>query len=213
MTLLSVSAWIVLLLAQVGPSILLPGDEYTAAEVPPHFAGRWLGLYEQGTKGWVREANVSIQALHDPCLDESPSERSGRAVVVAGPELPLLLMRDIPGVAVGAAPSVRDLQQVGLRRAMGTFHDSPVLVRSVPEGNGFRLELVYREKTSQLYGTDWQDEGFWKVHWIGDLNGDDLPDVLFSATHKYSVHTVRLSMSQTGGSDRIEVATFTHTAC
>jgi hypothetical protein len=198
--------------AQPPSVILLTGDEFSADEVRPDAPGTWFGLYVTEDASSVRPVEVAVREIPSPCLDETPAGRSGRAVS-AGDPAPLLLMRRVPNLVPGDLSLVARLSPASGDRVEGRFGGRPIAVRSSPLSDGFRLDLDYDGQTRVLFATDWQDEGWWRVDWIGDLNGDQLPDVILRATHKYSVHVVRLFLSQRPAPGIAEVATFIHTAC
>jgi hypothetical protein len=195
-------------------ALLLPGDEFSSAEVPPSAAGEWWVLYQAGGSLLLARAAVVIEAFHDSCIDdEAPEARSGRRVSVPGRDGVLALMRGVPDLRPGpvASASPPPMPQGLAGTVAVVWSGGRSIVQGEIVGEGFRVLLVTGSRTDTLYTTDWQDEGSWDVRWAGDLNGDGRLDLLLDATHKYSIATGRLFLSTEDGLK--EVATFSHTGC
>jgi len=205
-----------------GVELLLPGEEYEAADLPPHPAGTWWVLHRPTSTPILEELPVVVRAVPG-CDDQTPNEQSGRAVTVPRAREPILLVRG--DVALSAGPvrtafvdqgGTGDAEQVEAR-----WGDSPLLIRHLttpPAGDQpgqYRIELTLGDRHFELYTDQWHGDGHWLVRWIGDLNRDGLPDVLLDASYKYSVYTTRLFLSResAGRVEFTEAARFEHMAC
>lgn len=143
--------------SQIGnPVILIPGDEYSAGEIPTETSGLWWVLYrKEGSYGLVQSA-VTVDAIHDSCLDETPEGRSGRRVRVAGVAAPVLLFRDIADLeptSIRSASLPSNLRGFGKHLAVG-WDGRTVEFRHVAVGDGFRVDLVDGERVQTVYGSD-----------------------------------------------------------
>lgn len=200
------------------PALLLPGDEYTASDLPANAGGNWFVLARGEDSHVLEELPVAIETLHDACLDDSPEQRSGRSVRVPDADHAVMLVRGVDGLVLGSVVSAtypdRDSHKFDDALSLA-WSNKRLALRPVRVGDGFRVELVDAQQVDVLYTTDWTDEGSWALRWAGDLNGDGVVDVLLDATHKYSVFTTRLFLSRKDrdGHSYEEVATLTTTAC
>ncbi|HSF17866.1 MAG TPA: hypothetical protein VLK65_20165 [Vicinamibacteria bacterium] len=84
-----------------------------------------------------------------------------------------------------------------------------------PGESGFELVLTDGSKRQTLYSADYTDEGGSGVQWTGDLDGDGQPDLILSASHKYSVSCSHVFLSRYASPDALLalVAEFCDTAC
>jgi len=205
-----------------GVELLLPGNEYNAADLPPNPAGTWWVLHRSTGTPILEELPVMVGAVPG-CDDQTPNEQSGRVVTVPQAREPVLLLRG--HVALSAGP-VRTafLDQGGAGEATQVevrWGDLPLLVRhltTLPTGDQpgqYRIELTIGDQPLELHTGQWHGDGHWLVRWIGDLNRDGLPDVLLDASFKYSVYTTRLFLSRETADhlEFTEAARFEHTAC
>lgn len=203
--------------------LLLPGDEYDRADLPPNAAGTWWVLHR--SQGEVVVQPMEVRVVPVPgCSDEAGDEPSGRAVTVPEAREPILLVRGDFTLTAGPVRTAfldgggtGEAAQVNVR-----WGDQRVSVRHLtdePRGDqpgAYRIELTLGNQNVRLHADQWQGDGQWLVRWIGDLNRDGFPDLLVDASYKYSVHTTRLFLSRTtpgGPVEFNEVGHFERTAC
>lgn len=202
--------------------ILLPGDEYQRNDLPAAAAGTWWVLHRPGGQA-VLEAMEAVVTSFQGCGDEDSSPPTGRTVRVPTARDPVLLIRGLPGLGPGSVRAVF-FGSPGAgqsARVEVSWDDSKVVLQRVVHGTErdqpgeYRVELLVGTRRYRLHGDRWYGDGHWRVRWIGDLNRDGWPDLLFDASYKYSLNTTRLYLSREGrlGLEFSEVATLTTSAC
>lgn len=196
--------------------MLLPGDEYSAGDLPANPAGTWWVLH-RAEDVVLAALPIAVTPLHNACGDDPPQVQNGRAVAVPGVRRPILLVRGLGGLEPG--PVRTSFVSDGVTGQADSVqmrwdHESLVL-RHVTAENRHEVRLTVGKTQHRLHADQWHGDGQWEVRWVGDLNRDGWPDVLLDASYKYSVYTTRLFVSHllAEGFEMIEVATFTHTAC
>ena len=168
--------------------------------------GPWLGLYHDATGAWtVRTVRIGEARAFDVCREDSV------AVPSFDPPGPTLAFARTEGMVPGAVGFVAKgyffvgpgdslsftssggtiwLRATGTTEDLGTgtaFHD-------------YRLSISLGGRQMSVWSGEFGDE-VPKVEWIGDLDGDGFPDLIFSApTAGYSSATqLLLSRPRTGG--------------
>jgi len=87
------------------PEMLLPGDEYVASELPADPKGNWFALLAREETYVLDEFTIVVESFHDPCIDDSPEQYSGRSVHVRSSDSVVLLVRGIDGLMPGTVKS------------------------------------------------------------------------------------------------------------
>lgn len=196
-----------------GQELLMPGGPYEASAVPPDARGEWLALVVGDGPDHLAPVRVSVVSVREECTG---SPGAARLVRVDGHPEPLVLLREVPGVRAGAVASGTLTPPRDWREAReGTFAGRPFLLREERVGEGFRLRYAWRNALETVFETEQEDEGYWNLLWLGDLNGDRWPDLLLQADGKYSLQTTRLLVSRVRGGAGVleEIATFRIAAC
>jgi len=209
--------------AQTTPvELLLPGNEYHQADVPPNAPPTWWVLHRLAGDPVLEMLPVAVTPVRG-CGDEDQGALTGRAVTVPDARDPIVLVRGGQDLAAGPVRTafVDDAGTGEAPRVETQWGDRTVIVHHVtvePVGDQpgrYRIELTVGDERRQLHADQWHGDGQWRVRWIGDLNRDGWPDLLLDASYKYSVSTTRLFLSRATDAqvDFPEVARFEHTAC
>lgn len=188
----------------------------------------WLGLVLEGAGASLAPVPVRRFAVEDVCFSEDTTKTWTDRLEADRPGVVLALWGE-SGLVAGpvAAGQVLDQGEFGAfsdpndggRVAPGgvraVFRDDTLRFREEPVGDGFRVVVRWRGADEVLYETEHQDEGGWNVRWVGDLDRDEVPDILLDATRKYSVEVTWLHLS--GGTSHgprwRAVARYAHSAC
>ena len=192
-----------------GQELLVPGGPYEASAVPADARGEWLGLVAGDGPDRLVPVRVAVDNVMEECTG---SPGAARLVRVTGGPPPLVLLRGVPGVREGAvAPGTLATPLDWRQPQAGTFGGRPFLLREERVGEGFRLRYAWGQTLETVFETEYEDEGYWAVLWLGDLNRDGWPDLVLQADGKYSLQTTRLLLSRQGVLE--EIATFGIAAC
>ncbi len=157
----------------------------------------WFVLRDR--QGVIELIPTRLELRVTPGACEEPGV-GGKPVAINGEWI--FMVADIPGLRPGAIDTASVMQDA---LQLPKIHDDSVayafrgertVIRSerVNE-SGFRLVYVGKGGRLVLFTADDQDEGSWKIAWVGDLNRDGAPDLLLEATRKYSVRSWQLHMT------------------
>jgi hypothetical protein len=192
-----------------GQELLVPGGPYEASAVPAGARGEWLGLVAGDGPDRLVPVRVAVENVMEECTGSPGAARLVR--VTSGPS-PIVLLRGVPGVREGAVAPGTLAPAVDWRQPQaGSFGGRPFLLREERVGEGFRLRYAWGQTLETVFEAEYEDEGYWAVLWLGDLNRDGWPDLVLQADGKYSLQTTRLLLSRRGVLE--EIATFGIAAC
>ncbi len=192
-----------------GQELLVPGGPYEASAVPADARGEWLGLVAGAGPDRLVPVRVAVENVMEECTGSPGAARLVR--VTSGPS-PIVLLRGVPGVREGVVAPGTLAPPVDWRQPQaGSFGGRPFLLREERVGEGFRLRYAWGQALETVFETGSEDEGYWAVLWLGDLNRDGWPDLVLQADGKYSLQTTRLLLSRRGVLE--EIATFRIAAC
>jgi len=197
------------------PSILLPGD-YHKSEIEKDVMGEWWAVCSRDNLFELTRTFVTVELIEDSC-NPGQYEKNGRRVTVSNCTATKLLLRNLGNLKEGvlkAGNILHDRDKDDL--ATLSYGGNLMHIKEGKAGEtGYNLELTYLARKQIIYSTEFSDEGQWSVQWVGDLDGDERPDLLIFASDKYSVSVLRLFLSGSAGPDNLvrEVATFRTTAC
>jgi hypothetical protein len=226
--------------AEADDSLTAPDDE--ALIVPawaPDFQGDtakldladpWWALRMNAGAFTLARRPVTLRKTRDVCEEDESASAPGLPRITVADSSVVLLFSGVDGLQEGPVVTGRVLGRaahdiladpndfVGAPSdsARAVFRADTLRFVGAPHGEGgFRVELTSLGASQVLYSADAQDEGGWSVRWVGDLNRDDLPDVLLDATNKYSVDVTLLYLSERrdGKPAWQEAAAYEHVGC
>ncbi len=178
-------------LLQVG---VFHGDEVSAesGEV-------WLGLYLTPDGYTLIPSRIAVETVYDPFVDNA-GEKTGKMVSVEGQIRPLFLIKGLEAPQTG---SIKTLSAEGTILGPGKSLNLRLDVRNEShltaygEGdvgpNGFTslenysLELSKGHISQELFAYSSTNGAIPTLLWAGDLDGDNLLDLVINATPHYTV--------------------------
>lgn len=92
--------------AGAGVRLVETGD-FHGDEVSARSGETWLGLYVSGGRSALVPSVVKVRAVHDPVVDQEPTQMTGKAVSVKGKSEPLFLVS-------GAGRLVREAAELNI---------------------------------------------------------------------------------------------------
>jgi hypothetical protein len=189
--------------------------------------GQWLGLVVDRTGARLTSVPVRRNSVENVCFSEDTTTVFIDQLEVDAPGAVFALWGEtslntgpvVQGTVLDhgefSAFSVPDEGGHTGSSARAVFAGDTLRFRQEAHGEGFRLIVRWRDADEVLYETETQDEGSWNVRWVGDLDRDEVPDILLDATWKYSLDATWLHLSggTSHGSRWRAVARYQHAAC
>ncbi|MCC7531413.1 MAG: hypothetical protein IT342_23120 [Candidatus Melainabacteria bacterium] len=186
----------------------------------------WLGLFPaKGGQFELREAKVSVSLVNDPIADNSPKEKTGRKVTVAGTAEPLVVIAGVsalkPGKVVTSTVNMKERFDVGekLKLNVGT-RESTFTVTGVKKNAEWRIGYKVVLESGGIKQTIYEreqvaDSSFPSLLWAGDLDGDQKIDLIMDTTDNYNVRNLTLFLSSKAKPGKLveQVATHMSTGC
>lgn len=208
---------------------LMQTGEYHGDEIEARSGEQWLGLYLLEGRSYLVLSTVTVEAAHDPVVDQSPDERTGKSVEVDQPSDPVFLVRGVGELQIGAVTTAfegpRELgnqSKVELKLAERTYALRAEAKEAGPGNYVSRddAKLIFEHAgvSQTLYSLDGEGretEAYWLLLWAGDLDGDDRLDLYVQVSNHYNVSQRKLFLSTRAGRGRLlrEVAEFHTTGC
>jgi hypothetical protein len=183
---------------------ILARTSYGGSQLPEAFKpDGWQALCASKEGAFVQPVDVTLRPFHDEMADHKPEQQTGREVVVRGCAKPIVILRDVHGVAAGKVASARvisagkgDKRTARIRLGREVFD----LRRERTSDNVLKLVLEHAWSSETLL--TWRDDGGpteWKVRWAGDLDGDGRLDLLLEDDGESTV--LQLFVSGTRATD------------
>lgn len=186
-------------------------------EVEPKYAKRtWMGLFKSASGYYTKATNVAITKAHDEIVDEDASEKTGWEVtpsvkdsaiilisgpdyIKSGPVIPFKLKSQMlmPGNSEHFSYQNIDYTLYATGKNMAINDDFynvanyKLYLKATINGVAYNQQLVY------ISGFD---DAMVTVRFVGDIDGDGRPDMIFDTTNHYNVErpTLYLSKPATG---------------
>ena len=189
---------------------LLQTGTYLAKDLQIPSRGYWMALCEDGN---FYPTTISLLPTQNPC---EPADTTLEALQISNDvcdDALLLLNSSVPIIPDSIA--VYEFDRDSSVITIDVAGDTATIAEQPFGTNGFELIFAYDTTQQTIYQTDWTDEGGWEVIWCGDLNNDGAPDFLMWVSHKYSVQSLRLYLSQktAAGIELVKAAEFRTTSC
>ncbi len=199
---------------------------YHNGELNPTTGKTWLGLFPtKGGQYELREAKVTVSLVNDPIADNSPNEKTGRKVTVAGKAEPLVLIAGVsalkPGKVITSTINKKERFDVGekLKLNVGT-KESTLAVTGVKKNAEWRVGYKIVLESGGIKQTIYDrkqvaDSSFPSLLQAGDLDGDKKIDLIMDTTDNYNVRNLTLFLSSKAKPGKLveQVATHLSTGC
>ena len=91
------------------PELLLPGS-FHGDEVGAKAGETWTALIETEKGFELKDVVISVEAVHDPIIDEKESDKTGKTISVASAKnqkAPLFLLKNLPSTKLGPVKMVK----------------------------------------------------------------------------------------------------------
>jgi hypothetical protein len=199
---------------------------YHDGELNPTTGKTWLGLFPaKGGQFELREAKVTVSLVNDPIADNSPKEKTGRKVTVAGMAEPLVVVTGVsalkPGKVITSTVNKKERFDVGekLKLNVGTKESTLAvsgLKKSAEWRIGYKIVLECGGIKQTIYDRKQvADSSFPSLLWAGDLDGDKKIDLIMDTTDNYNVRILTLFLSSKAKPGKLveQVAAHISTGC
>jgi hypothetical protein len=185
---------------------LLTVGSFHHGEVPDNAQGRWSALIcDDSLNCTTRSVLVTTRKVHDEMVDEDENAKTGTEVAVVKDDGIVALVRGV-NVQEGSIKTyfhgVSNLESGSSLKvsARGIDYqlkvDGPRSSSDEPLPKGSKLNLSSGSSTQELFGLpEGGNDPYISVLWIGDLDGDGIPDYLINASDHYNVSNIVLYLS------------------
>ncbi|MGH1361908.1 MAG: hypothetical protein ACRBF0_00035 [Calditrichia bacterium] len=211
-------------------AILIPGS-FHGDEITATSGETWLALIHQDGKFSLEETILTVEAIHDQMVDK-PGEKTGKKIMTDKSDQNVLLLVNAPGLRVGPVDGetypghfFKNAEPVHIQFGGKPYHLTMLVPAKVERETRSPLEFssTNKKQTLRSYYTRvmndsmyvFGDEGSVGIQWIGDLDGDNKPDLIMSLSDHYNVmETVLLLSSEAKEGELVkEVAVFRGVGC
>lgn len=190
---------------------------------------KWFGLWQDSAGYYIAETKIKIAPAHDPILDgEDENVKTGWEVSTPNPDYPVILFSGIEGMKNRRVLKIRfepGAMQPGEKSEIFYF------------GQDFELVAEGRE-LSEITDSEWRDVVNYKlffsgrkngkkvkqllaaqpnfsgssigIAFIGDLDGDKIPDFIIDNSRHYNVSNPTLYLSGAAGPGELVVPVAAH---
>lgn len=204
---------------------LLETGQFHGDEVQARTGERWLGLYVWGERSALVSSVVTVGPVHDPVIDATPNERTGKEVSVRRSGKPVFLLKGARGLRPGpvrtsfaGAKSLGNAETVPLslgdkKYRLRVVSDDPEPASHLAQNS--RLILASGGRTQVLFHVAEHGDASWSLLWAGDLDGDGELDLYLDLNTHYNTSQRRLFLSTRAARRSLvkEVAVFTVVGC
>jgi hypothetical protein len=167
-----------------GLTIIVAGT-WPSQYAPLDLAGTWWAMCQDSAR--LRRVTLKRNQTAGVCTEN---------IRLGAEECPAVVLIRGAAWARDKLVSTASLEQTTNRKIAVSFEDHAWSIQEQRKGeSGFELLLNGDSKQQILYSTNSTDDGGWGVSWAGDLDGDHVPDLVLSASHKYSVRCQRVFLS------------------
>jgi hypothetical protein len=176
----------------------------------------WIGLFKAGEGYYLAPASVQAKKVFDPLVDEDESEKTGWQVTTSNPDSTILLMEAQVCKRTGnvqALPLAKDVLYPGDSLPFSYGGENYVLFATGETGKetldvkNYKLYLSCvtknKEKTTLLVGQPSFDDRMIQLLFLGDIDGDNKPDLLIDTSPHYNMQKPTLYLSGAAGRDEI----------
>jgi len=195
-----------------GYEILVPGN-YFQGETEAVRGELWHGVYATSAGYELRTVELVVKAAHS-LADRPHGERTGSLILVAGEEGKLLFLLQSEGGVFSPGSIHCELVNTGDLQIGVSIQVSDSCEVFTTEAGLFLSDGHVSQRLSDVY-PDSFGEGV-SVVWVGDLDGDNLIDVVLDDQPHYATkcfYRLFLSSEADPGSLVKEVARFSAVAC
>lgn len=178
--------------------------------------GLWMGLFKGGEGYYLAPTSVQATKVFDPVVDEDETEKTGWQVTTSNPDSALLLMEAKPAMKAGnvkALPMLKEVIDPGDRWQFSYGGEDYVLYATGETGKeplavkNYKLYLSTvgaKQKAPQLLVAQPSfDDRMIRLLFIGDMDGDNKPDLIIDTSPHYNMQKPTLYLSGAAGTDEI----------
>lgn len=194
---------------ETGIKILTVG-QFHEDEVSPEVKDQyWFGLYKEGTRSYVKKVKIGVTRVNDPILDYE-GEKTGWDISVENKNECVLLIAGID-LKEADVPSFEVRNKEPIPGDTLTFDDNSMTIKLYVTGlkqmvssdwyqlANYKMMLSISENdevtTQNIIAIADFDDDMIDIIWIGDLDGDNKPDLIIDTSRHYNVMAPTLFLS------------------
>ncbi|MEZ5306622.1 MAG: hypothetical protein R2684_05675 [Pyrinomonadaceae bacterium] len=177
---------------------------YHGEEISSEKAGNWIAVFDDGKTTEFIPVITTLKDAYDPVVDDEGA-KTGIEVTINDERKPQFLLRGIVPACSAPCPSTGILEKeikagapinIDLgKRHFELYVESPSKADSNYIPNNARLILADNRRKQVLFEVGECVFCYWSVKWVGDIDGDSLPDLLLYVGDHYNVARQKLFLS------------------
>lgn len=206
---------------------ILETGGFHGEEVSAESGESWLGLFKQKNDYALLPVVLTVEDVHDPIVDSSENEKTGKEVKVLGQGEPVFLIkgkgfinsRVVKTVFSGGKPITNIFNETYdfAGKKYNLKVQTEIIRKKVSTSLNETSKLILSDgKTEQtIYSVERCNDCHWQINWAGDLDNDGKLDFYLNLSDHYNVANLKLFLSSEAESGELvkEVAEFTTTGC
>jgi hypothetical protein len=204
------------------PATVLTTGQFHGDEVRKEDLNRnWYGIFQNSNGYYLDTTRIVTKRVQDPVLDEEEGKLTGWEVNTTNKDTSVLLFSGVNGL--GKHP----IKQVSLNKKhiwpgeSETFTYNGITYTLYATGNKHKdkpdneyyIVTSYRlfikatingtERTQMLVASREFDDRMTEVDFVGDIDGDNMPDLIINTSYHYNVTIPTLYLSKPAGSNEV----------
>lgn len=176
----------------------------------------WMGLFKGAEGYYMAPTGLQATKVFDPLVDEDQTEKTGWQVTTANPDSALLVIEAKPAMKAGnvrAIPISKEVLYPGDRQQFSYGGTEYVLYATGEKGTepldvkNYKLYLstvsISQQAPQLLVAQPSFDERMIRLLFIGDIDGDNKPDLIIDTSPHYNMQKPTLYLSGAAGPDKL----------
>nr|WP_322623770.1 hypothetical protein [uncultured Flavobacterium sp.] len=166
---------------------------------------KWFGLFSGKDGYYIANTEITVKNVNDPVLDETENDKTGKEVKASVKDTALVLISGsefiTPHKVQSFAPKKTELLPNEKVEFSFKGKNYRIYAKSKDYSHGkeivnYKLYITDGTATTLLTALPQFDDTMVQILFIGDIDGDDIPDLLLDNTSHYNVSSPTLYLSK-----------------
>ncbi|MCS3798799.1 hypothetical protein [Niastella sp. OAS944] len=204
------------------PATILTTGQFHEDEVSREDAGRnWYGIFQNKDGYYIDTTHITTKRVEDPVAEDEAGKPTGWEVKTTNTDTSLLLFAGVNGIKKHQIKPVSLSKNIVWPGESVTYTNNGITYTLYATGNKrkerpndeYYIVTSYRlfikatingsEHTQLLVSCRSFDDVMVEVLFTGDIDGDNIPDLIINTSHHYNVEAPALYLSKPAGSNEV----------